>query len=501
MFTKIDYLSEKKANELIDKTTLKHHKVLFLLMLDSGLRVSEACSIKVKNFDFRNRLIRVKCAKKRKEKFREVPVSDRLYTALAEYLTEKKIKEQESYLFPSDQSVSGHISRISAWTALNKFKKKTLGFQNLHPHALRHTFATNLINKDTHIVHIKELLGHDKLDTTAIYTHIPAEIIKDKINSSAGKLSFFKKLWLQLFPQKQVGINISSPKENFTIGRKKEIEHLNVLVEKGINVIITGGIGTGKSELLKHISANKKVLRIDDTSRFKETLIQSLLFLYNNDKEIVFQLMFPAYNKSNISQHLSKHSAINLAQLLINATSKNEYILQIDSVDSITPSTVKILEKLKDHFTIITTAREVKLDRSSFLWNFENIKLENLPRSESLELIYRLSYDLEIEDPELFRNHVFEQSSGNPRVIYELIDRYRKELFVSNDIVREVRHYGSLVEFDMSFIVLISLAGLAILRYLSMETGESSLRFIGGAALILLLVFRNIFKLTKRRVW
>jgi hypothetical protein len=501
MFSKIDYLTEKKTNNLIEKTKLKHHKVLFLLMLDAGLRVSEACSLKVKNFEFKSRLIKVKCAKKKKEKFREIPISDRLYQALADHLTDKKIKDPESWLFPSEQSVTGHISRISAWTALDKFRKNNPGFKNLHPHALRHSFATNLIAKDTHIVHIKELLGHNSLDTTAIYTHIPSEIIKNKIDKSAEKSGLFQKFWLTMFPKRQLGINISSPQENFTVGRKAEISHFQTIIDKEINVIITGDIGSGKSEILKHIPAGRKILRIDDTTRFKETLIQSLLFLYNNDKEVVMNLMFPQYDISNLSQHLSKHSAINLAQLLINATTKKEYILQIDSVDNITPSTVKILEKLKDHFTIITTAREIKMDKSSFLWNFERVELKNLSRSESLELIYRLSYDLEIEDPELFRNHIFEQSAGNPRVVYELIDRYRKEIFVSNDVVRQVKHYGSLAEFDMTIIILVGLAGLAILRYLSMETGESSLRFIGGAALILLLIFRNVFRFTKRKTW
>lgn len=501
MFSKIDYLTEKKTNEMISSIKLKHHKVLFLLMLDAGLRVSEACSIKIKNFDFKGRMIKVRSAKKRTEKYREIPISDRLYSALADYLTEVKIKEADAWLFPSSQSISGHISRIAAWTALDKYRKKNAGYKNLHPHSLRHSFATNLIAKDTHIVHIQKLLGHDSLNTTAIYTHIPSEIIKSKIDKSAGRPTLFKRFWNQLFPALKVGINISTTQDNFTVGRKKEIEHMNVLLDKGINVIFIGAIGTGKSEILKHIGNNRKILRIDDTNRFKETLIQSLLFLYNNDKEVVMQLMFPAYDKSNLVQHLSKHSAINLAQLLINATTKKEYILQIDSVDQITPSTVKILEKLKDHFTIITTARAIKLDKSSFLWNFEKIDLFNLNRSESLELIYRLSYDIEIEDTELFKNHIFEQSAGNPRVIFELCDRYRKEIFVSSDIVRNVKHYGALAEYDMSFIVLIGLACLAVFRYLAMETGESSLKFIGGAAMIMLLVFRNVFSITKRKYW
>ena len=108
---------------------------------------------------------------------------------------------------------------------------------------------------------------------------------------------------------------------------------------------------------------------------------------------------------------------------------------------------------------------------------------------------------MEVEDMALFRNHIYEQSNGNPRVIFELVERYRKETFVTNEVVRQVRHYGSLKEIDMSIIVLIVLGGMAILRYLSMETGESSMKFFGGAALILLLVFRNIFRGSKRKVF
>ncbi len=205
------------------------------------------------------------------------------------------------------------------------------------------------------------------------------------------------------------------------------------------------------------------------------------------------------YDEAKIK--LTKHSTIALAKQLIDLTEKNEYILLIDNVDRITPRNVKILEVLKDHFTIITTARKIPLDKSSFLWNFESVKLENLSRSNSLELIYRLSYDMEVEDVALFRNHIYEQSAGNPRVILELIERYRKEVFVSNETVREVRHYGSLKEIDMSIMVVIVLGGMAILRYLSMETGESSLKFFGGVAMILLILFRNVFRFSKRKTF
>ena len=124
-------------------------------------------------------------------------------------------------------------------------------------------------------------------------------------------------------------------------------------------------------------------------------------------------------------------------------TSPNEYILMIENVDGITAKGMKCIEMLKDHFTIITTAREVSINKTSFLWNFQIIDLEPLPRQDALELIYRLSYDIEIENMEVFRNHIYEQSDGNPRVIFEMCERYRKETIVTSDIVRSIRHYGS----------------------------------------------------------
>lgn len=160
---------------------------------------------------------------------------------------------------------------------------------------------------------------------------------------------------------------------------------------------------------------------------------------------------------------------------------------------------MKCIELLKDHFTIVTTAREVSINKTSFLWNFEIIDLQPLPRQEALELIYRLSYDIEIENMEVFRNHIYEQSGGNPRVIFELCDRYRKEMFVSNDLVRSVRHIGGIPEIDMSFIIVFILAAVAVMRYTSREIGGTSYRFIGGIALVLLMMSRYFLGRLKRK--
>ena len=271
-------------------------------------------------------------------------------------------------------------------------------------------------------------------------------------------------------------------------------------INKNINIIITGKIGVGKTHILKQIELPaKKILKIDELTNLKLTFVNMLLYLFDNDKEHIKDMLFAGFDKTQITQRLQKDSVYNLIEEIKKVTSPNEYILMIESVDGITAKGMKCIELLKDHFTIVTTAREVSINKTSFLWNFEIIDLQPLPRQEALELIYRLSYDIEIENMEVFRNHIYEQSGGNPRVIFELCDRYRKEMFVSNDLVRSVRHIGGIPEIDMSFIIVFILAAVAVMRYTSREIGGTSYRFIGGIALVLLMMSRYFLGRLKRK--
>lgn len=503
MLTDIDYLTPDKSHELIEKVGNVKHKLLVLLMHDAGLRVSEAISMTVEDFDFKKRVLSVKSLKKRRGqvKRRVIPISRRMFQAIAEYLQKENISR--GWLFPSEHSGSGHMTRDAAFKVLSRFKRRHSGFSNLHPHTLRHTFATNLLANHTDLTAIKSLLGHERLEMTTIYTHTPLELVRQQIEKSTRKdLSFGKKI-LNWFKPDEVETTINIGQKNaFLVGRSKELDQLQINIKKKINTIVLGDIGIGKSLLLESIATDKKesLLLIDDTTDFKTTLVSTLMHLFSHDKEAVMKLMYPKHTIENLRTPLTKHSTTALAKTLTEITDKHEYVLVIDNVDRITPRVVKVLEVLKDHFTIITTAREVAMNKSSFLWNFETIKLEPLKRGESLELIHRLSYDVEMEDQELFRNHIWEQSAGNPRVIFELVERYRKEAFVTSDIVRQVRHYGALPEINVMFILALFLGSLVILRYWGREVGDTSLQFIGGAALVFLMFFREFMRFTKRRV-
>ena len=126
-----------------------------------------------------------------------------------------------------------------------------------------------------------------------------------------------------------------------------------------------------------------KTIYFDDLRNLKPSLINCILTILNNDKESLKKLLYKDLSRDQIKVKVSRHSTVNLAKELVSLCNKHEYALIIDSVDDITTAQVRILETLKDHFTIFTSARKIAMNRSSFLWNFERLDLNNLKRHES----------------------------------------------------------------------------------------------------------------------
>ncbi len=171
-----------------------------------------------------------------------------------------------------------------------------------------------------------------------------------------------------------------------------------------------------------------------------------LLYLFTGDKEEIAKTMYEKQlSKNGIETIVYKETIKRLTELLIQVTQKHEYTLLIDDVSRVPPTGVSALEKLKNHFHIICAARQVKINNISFLTNFERIDLKPFTRTESIELINRMSQPImdRIEDYETYKNHIFENTNGNPLFIIEMIERYRKEPFISLETVKN-SPYGSL---------------------------------------------------------
>ncbi len=144
------------------------HRTMLMLAYATGMRVSEVIALRTMDIDSSRMCILIRRAKGKKD--RMVTLSPVLLVMLREYWNEYK-PARDGYLFPG-QDKSGPYSSRSLQLVLAEAKKKAGILKPGSIHALRHSFATHLLDKGTDVTMIMKLLGHNDLKTTLRYLHV-----------------------------------------------------------------------------------------------------------------------------------------------------------------------------------------------------------------------------------------------------------------------------------------------------------------------------------------
>ena len=144
----------------------------------------------------------------------------------------------------------GLMDRTTINNMLKRIQERRPEAGNLHPHKLRHSFATNLRAHGAELEDIKDLLGHKNLDTTLIYAHADPARLRSLIEASAPKPSFWAKWRQRLMPMRQSRINLVCADTSVLVGREAEVRQINDLLQRKISVMISGKTGVGKTHLL-----------------------------------------------------------------------------------------------------------------------------------------------------------------------------------------------------------------------------------------------------------
>lgn len=142
---------------------------LIRLMLSCRLRVSEAVSLRLEDVDISERHGVIVARRGKGGKYREVPVPPAARRTPREWLAVREKKYPRSpWLFPG-VSGEGHLTECAVWRVVKKYAWKAR-IPDLHPHTLRHTCATNMLKAGASLVEVASVLGHARLDSTAVYT-------------------------------------------------------------------------------------------------------------------------------------------------------------------------------------------------------------------------------------------------------------------------------------------------------------------------------------------
>jgi integrase/recombinase XerC len=168
--------------ERSDPLKVRDQAILELLYA-SGMRASELCALTFRQIDYRSRMIRV-FGKGKKERL--VPFSETAHIAMDYYYKNQRdsLLAHRKHPLPNDAffvSAKGQKLTVrSLEYILLEVQKKTGIYYGLHPHMLRHTFATDLLEGGADLRLIQELLGHASLNTTQIYTHVSQKAMKEQ---------------------------------------------------------------------------------------------------------------------------------------------------------------------------------------------------------------------------------------------------------------------------------------------------------------------------------
>ncbi len=524
-------------------------RALIAVLSRCGLRVSEACSLTVDNIHWSTGTPSLRFTGKR-GKERVVPMNLEVQDVLREWLESRHFSDSP-YVFCNLRN-GQRLSRKTVWAAMKTYAQRA-GIRHVHPHMLRHTFGTDLADRNVPVERIKDLMGHASIETSSIYISVSAEQKRHSVDR-IDRRSRLSRWWsrqknrdYRFFAQPRKHLHIGVLQ---TVGRDEELRQLKDNLSKRIDTLVLGPIGVGKSHLLALLEA-ENVLRVKTLSPAKEALINIAEELHKigrlcpdgpdkeegerprarqQQAEMKGETLIAdvGADQDNNQSHTTEggdaietdHSVPNIApgasipfetikkqharttiqgwtDMVLGSVEKDEFVLIVDDLSDMTSSVGRLIDKLNRKFTIIAALPEVRRPYEKHFWKFDRVEIEHLSTADAKKLIRQCAAGAHIEDYPMTETRVLQQSAGNPRAIIEIMERLRKEPAVTRSAVRDVSHTGARAQIDLTFAVVLILLFVVAARFFMRGIGSMEgyvLAGIGSALLVGIRFFMYRFK-------
>jgi integrase/recombinase XerD len=173
------------ARANVDCPTGLRNRVMLQLMYRAGLRVSETCKIHLRDVDWKAGTLRIRPEVAKGGREAVIPLDRQTLEWLERW---KPIRRRHAAGSPLMFTTlrGGQIDRHYVWEMVHRYGEKAGIEQPVHPHMLRHTYATELLREGFDIREVQELLRHADIRTTVVYTHVSPERLAQKIRERRG---------------------------------------------------------------------------------------------------------------------------------------------------------------------------------------------------------------------------------------------------------------------------------------------------------------------------
>jgi integrase/recombinase XerD len=173
-------LSRDEVARLIESTANLRHRTILMTLYSAGMRRSELCHLRPGDIDKERMVVRIRQGKGGKD--REVPLSPKLLEQLRTYYG--SLKRRNGWMFPSFQArrFEKPITQKAVWHVCREATRRAGITKPVHPHTLRHSFATHLFDNGAELPVIQTLLGHADPRDTMIYLHLATRKLREAPN-------------------------------------------------------------------------------------------------------------------------------------------------------------------------------------------------------------------------------------------------------------------------------------------------------------------------------
>jgi energy-coupling factor transporter ATP-binding protein EcfA2 len=322
------------------------------------------------------------------------------------------------------------------------------------------------------------------------------------------------------------------------VGRDLEVSRLRANLAKGVDTLLVGPPGSGKSHLLG-LLVGAKVIHLAGLAPARLAVLQLAHELHRHGVgladttgtaavELPNHPVHPsamdgsvpapsappgsdtgsgadgdrltdepaAESFATVSKRFRRLSLPGWVSLILGNVTAYEWTLVIDDVSNLTAATAPLLRQLLTGFVVMAAAHRIRPAHEPLFWRFDRVQLHPLGPEDTRRLIRQTAAGATVEDAHLLETRLLQHSRGNPRAVVEFLARLRREPAITAAVVRDLNPPAVEPPGDLTPLVVVPVLALIALRFVARGLGDLELYVVAGVAsaaamLVRFLAFRG----------